>query len=256
MSSILLPAIRRAALSSRSPIAASPPSLALRSARKFHSHQHAPPPSPFNPTEDAILSAALSHVPAHGFSNMALTLGARDVGYLDISVNLFPKGPFEIAYYHLVKERMALKEKVAGENGLEGGVGQKIRRLCVERLKANGPVLERWQEALAIMAYPSNIPTSISELSKLSDEMWYLAGDTSVDTSWYTKRATLAAVYSSTELFMTQDRSHGHADTWDFLDRRLRDVYRAGKITSEVAEYVGYKAQGVVDMLRSKRVIQ
>ena len=59
-----------------------------------------------------------------------------------------------------------------------------------------------------------------------------------------------------TELFMTQDRSHDHVDTWDFLDRRLRDVYRAGKVTNDVAQYLGYKAQGVVDMLRSKSVIR
>lgn len=48
------------------------------------------------------------------------------------------------------------------------------------------------------MSLAGNIPTSISELAKLSDEMWYLAGDTSVDTSWYTKRATLSTVYAST----------------------------------------------------------
>jgi ubiquinone biosynthesis protein COQ9 len=48
------------------------------------------------------------------------------------------------------------------------------------------------------MAMPSNASMSIAELAKLSDEIWFLAGDVSVDTSWYTKRATLSAVYSST----------------------------------------------------------
>jgi len=48
------------------------------------------------------------------------------------------------------------------------------------------------------MSLAGNIPTSISELAKLSDEIWYLAGDTSVDTAWYTKRASLSVVYAST----------------------------------------------------------
>ena len=48
------------------------------------------------------------------------------------------------------------------------------------------------------MSLAGNIPTSISELAKLSDEIWYLAGDTSVDTAWYTKRASLSAIYAST----------------------------------------------------------
>lgn len=43
-----------------------------------------------------------------------------------------------------------------------------------------------------------NIPASIRELGELSDEIWALAGDTSVDTSWYTKRASLGAVYAAT----------------------------------------------------------
>ena len=53
-------------------------------------------------------------------------------------------------------------------------------------------------QALAVMAQPSHVGTSIAELARLSDEIWFLAGDTSVDTSWYTKRASLSAIYSST----------------------------------------------------------
>lgn len=53
-------------------------------------------------------------------------------------------------------------------------------------------------KALAVMTLPQNIKSSVTELHRLSDEMWYLAGDTSVDFSWYTKRATLSAVYAST----------------------------------------------------------
>jgi ubiquinone biosynthesis protein COQ9 len=37
----------------------------------------------------------------------------------------------------------------------------------------------------------------MGELARLVDEMWFLAGDKSVDFSWYTKRATLSAVYAS-----------------------------------------------------------
>ena len=62
------------------------------------------------------------------------------------------------------------------------------------------------------MAQPSYTSTSIAELARLVDEIWFLAGDTSVDTSWYTKRASLSAIYSASEIFMTQDRSLGFAD--------------------------------------------
>jgi ubiquinone biosynthesis protein COQ9 len=48
------------------------------------------------------------------------------------------------------------------------------------------------------MALPENVPLSLRELAKLSDEMWFLTGDRSVDFSWYTKRGSLSAVYAST----------------------------------------------------------
>jgi len=49
-----------------------------------------------------------------------------------------------------------------------------------------------------VMSLPQNVGGSVAELARLADEMWYLAGDRSVDFSWYTKRATLSAVYAST----------------------------------------------------------
>lgn len=55
------------------------------------------------------------------------------------------------------------------------------------------------------MALPSNVPASLKELALLADEIWYLAGDTAVDSSWYTKRGSVAAVYAAAELFMTTD---------------------------------------------------
>ncbi|KAF8472078.1 COQ9-domain-containing protein [Kalaharituber pfeilii] len=245
-----------------------------RHASLYHSHQHAAPHPHFNNAETAILSSALNYVPKHGFSDMALTLGARDAGYLDISINLFPRSPFELIHYHLVTERLTLHKRVdfgpnwgkdagsgVASGGKELGAGQKIKTLCVERLRANERIIGHWHEvsttaALAIMALPSNIPTSIAELAKLSDEMWYLAGDISVDTTWYTKRATLSAVYSTTELFMTQDKSTGYASTWDFLDRRLREVKILGDMASSVGSYLDFTMHSVMNVLRSKSVIR
>lgn len=55
-----------------------------------------------------------------------------------------------------------------------------------------------FEKALGIMSLGENIPASVSELAKLSDEMWFLAGDGSYDTNWYTKRVMLSGVYAST----------------------------------------------------------
>src|SRR6266480_63701 len=74
----------------------------------YHSYDH-PSPPPYPPAETSILSAALSHIPTHGFSDTALVLGARDAGYLPVSVNLLPRGVFELVMFWLVSRRLGLK---------------------------------------------------------------------------------------------------------------------------------------------------
>ncbi|MCJ1282786.1 Ubiquinone biosynthesis protein coq9, mitochondrial [Xylographa opegraphella] len=228
------------------------PSIASPFHRYYHSYEHDPEP-PFTDTEDSILSAALNHVPSQGFTTLALTHGAEDAGYLDVSTNLFPRGPFDLINYHLVTQRLALKDRIQFPDP-SIGVGAKVRALALQRLKANKEIIHRWPEALAIMALPSNISPSIAELARLSDEIWFLAGDTSVDTSWYTKRASLSAVYSSTELFMTTDTSANHGATEFFLDRRLGEVQSMGKAVGSVGQWMGFTAAATINVLRSKGV--
>ena len=109
-------------------------------------------------------------------------------------------------------------------------------------------------QALAIMAQPTYIPPSLHELAALADEIWFLAGDTSVDTSWYTKRATLSAIYSATEVFMTQDTSKGFVETEQFLDSRLQDLQSVGGVMGKLGEWVNYTGHSTINVLRSKGV--
>ncbi|KAG0136030.1 COQ9-domain-containing protein [Tuber indicum] len=230
--------------------------------RRYHSYQH-PAPGPSSTTaKSAILSASLPHVPSHGFSDAALAFGSRDAGYLDISVNMLPGGVFDLVRYHLVTERLRLGDKIdfrRPENELPKGlrnlgITTKIQILCMERLKANAHIIHRWQEALAVMSLAENIPASMSELAKLSDEIWFLAGDESHDTTWYTKRATLAVVYASTELYMTHDNSKDFGATQEFLGRRLNDLKTAGSAVSNVASYLDFTVHAFANVLRSKNV--
>lgn len=118
----------------------------------------------------------------------------------------------------------------------------------------NREIIHRWQEALALMAQPSNIPTSLSELAALSDEIWFLAGDNAVNASWYSKRASLSSIYAATELFMTTDKSTEFADTKEFLDRRFKDVQAVGSIVGSMGQWAGFTAHAGLNVLRSKGV--
>lgn len=231
----------------------------------YHSYEHIPPP-PYPAPQTAILTSALQHVPTSGFTLQSLTLGAKENGYLDISTNLFPKGPYDLVQFYLITQRLALKDRIQFHDPVGGGggggqhqklgVGQKVRSLILARLQANvdAGIVPQWTHALGLMSLAENIPASVKELGLLSDEMWFLAGDSSVDSSWYTKRASLSAVYAATEVFQTRDQSTEFRDTEEFLDRRLEEVRVLESAVGGTLEWMGFQAGSVVNLLRSKGV--
>ena len=104
------------------------------------------------------------------------------------------------------------------------------------------------------MAQPTHVPASVKELALLADEILYLAGDVSVDPTWYTKRASLSAIYAAAELFQTTDTSPGHGETRAFLRRRLDEAAQAGGAVRSAGEWLGFTASAAVNVLRSKGV--
>lgn len=128
--------------------------VAHRQTRSYFSRFH-PEPEPFPKAQSTILAAALKRVPEYGFTNEALTLGAKDVGYLDVSIQLFPRGAFDLINYHLITQRLALKSNVQfSEDGANLGVSRKIKTLTMARLRANEDVIHRWQDVSCVI--PSN----------------------------------------------------------------------------------------------------
>ncbi|KAJ3499786.1 hypothetical protein NLG97_g48 [Lecanicillium saksenae] len=224
--------------------------------RSYHSYDHPSAPGPFGITEDAILSAAYKHVPEHGFSARALGLGARDAGYLDISPSVLPDGAFNLIRYHLISQRQKLtsRSQELFKDQETAAPGARVASLTWARLLGNADVIQHWQEALAVMAQPSHVPGSVKELAQLSDEIWFLSGDNAVDPSWYTKRATLSMIYTTTELFMTNDKSPEFIETKKFLARRLEEVQSIGGALSALGQWSGFTFQAAVNVLRSKGV--
>jgi ubiquinone biosynthesis protein COQ9 len=245
----------------------SSPSGSIRQAQRkcrahYHSNNHPAPPGPFNDVESSILSSSLSYIPAHGFTPATLHLGAQAAGYLDASTNLFPAGAFSLVHYHLYTQRQKLRNRTDITNppldpdskARPPGVGQKVKALTWARLVANGPVVHKYPEAFALMSLVGNVPTSLRELGALADEIWFLAGDVAVDSSWYTKRGSLSAIYASSEVFMTTDKSDGFRETKEFLDRRFEDSRMLGETVGSVGQWVGFTASSAINVLRSKGV--
>lgn len=190
---------------------------------------------------DAILDAAITHVPFDGWGREAAIRGAEDVG-LDAAAAMraFPDGARDMITWHLrqADRRMAeaLTELDLGSMKIRDRIATAVR----VRLEQNAPHREAIRKAMAFLALPQNAPLAAQALYRTVDEMWFQAGDTATDWNFYSKRALLAGVYSSTVLFWLNDNSEDFADTWAFLDRRIADVMKVPKLKGRLSSVLGY----------------
>ncbi|KAF9955150.1 hypothetical protein BGZ70_010337 [Mortierella alpina] len=160
---------------------------------------------------------------------------------------MFPKGGADLIDYYLNDCLNRLPLELEGR--MEGlSVKEKIRLATLTRLAMNAPYLDRWPEALAIMGQPSNVAMSLNHLAKIVDEIWHLAGDKSADVSF----THLVLVYTTTELYMTTDKTPNYQATQHFLERRFEDAATVGKAASDVLQIAEFGAKSVLGMLSSK----
>ncbi|AXO14072.1 COQ9 family protein [Thalassospira indica] len=186
---------------------------------------------------EALVEAALEHVPFDGWTKQALHAGAEDLDLAPGEVDrLLPNGIRQaiVIYVEMTDRKMiaALDEK-----GLEN---LKIRDRIATAVKTRLELVEGQKDtvraALAFMTLPQNAALGLKLTHGTVDAMWVAAGDTSTDHNWYTKRMLLAGVYGSTLAYWLDDTSEGHADSWAFLDRRIGNVMQIPKITAKIGK--------------------
>ncbi|KAI9331948.1 COQ9-domain-containing protein [Obelidium mucronatum] len=206
----------------------------------------------------ALLAAALDHVPQHGFTTAALRAAAAARGLSPMAAGVAARGGAELAEHFVAAATRALPAAVAAAHPDWAAlrVPQKIRAAVLLRLDMLKPLVRHWPDALALMAHPQNAPYALKNLAQLVDEIWYITGDRSTDMNWYSKRALLAGVYTSTELFMTQDKSPDFVETAKFLDRRLQDVGFIGRTSDSVSKMVDFGVKSAFGVLASKGFIR
>jgi ubiquinone biosynthesis protein COQ9 len=177
-----------------------------------------------------LIEAMLPDVAFDGWSHAALRVAARQIGMpLDEAAALFRYGAPELVagFSRWADRRMLDWFEAAPPEGV--GTAGRIKRALELRFEVVAPWREAVRRALAVLAMPPHAALGLRLLYETVDGIWYAAGDTATDFSFYTKRATLAGAYGATLLFWLEDRSEDFTDTRAFIDRRLGDVARLTK---------------------------
>jgi ubiquinone biosynthesis protein COQ9 len=177
----------------------------------------------------ALIEAMLPDVPFDGWSRAALRAAARRIGIPAAeALALFPDGPADFAACFSRWADSRMLDRLEGLPLDEMRVAERVALAVNTRLEIVEPWREAVRRALVILALPQNTLLAMRLLYGTIDGIWYAVGDRATDFSFYTKRATLAAIYAATLLYWLEDHSPGSADTRAFLDRCLADVARLG----------------------------
>ena len=183
-----------------------------------------------------LLDAILMHVPFDGWSHASFRAAVADTGIdRGLADAVCPRGAVDlaIAYHKRGDEIMVARLKT--EDMSELRYRDKIAAGVRFRLEAVSDK-EAVRRGTTLFSLPHNGPDGAKLVWGTCDAIWDTLGDTSDDFNWYSKRATLSAVYTSTVLFWLGDTSEGHGDTWEFLDRRIDNVMQIEKVKAQVRQ--------------------
>lgn len=183
--------------------------------------------------KNAVLDAALAHVAFDGWSETTLRAASADAGVAPgLSRALFPRGAVDLALAYHQRGDAEMVER-AGMADLPARMTDKVATLIRYRLEAADR--EAVRRGSTLFALPQHAGDGARAIWGTADAIWTALGDTSDDVNWYTKRATLSAVYGATVLYWLGDDSPDHHATWEFLDRRLEGVMRFEKAKARFA---------------------
>ena len=192
-----------------------------------------------------LVRAMLTHVPFDGWTWEAMEQGSIDIGFekqktsslrIKIFKDLYKNGPID--FIDIFSEIIDLKV-IENYNLIKTKperVPEKIKKIIMIRLHLCQKYKEAIRSSISITAIPVNASISLKILYRTCNSMWRIAGDKSTDFSFYTRRISLAAVYTSTLLFWLNDNSNDNIETEFFLDRRLKGINKISRLKKPLSD--------------------
>jgi len=148
---------------------------------------------------------------------------------------LFPEGYLSIIQMYLEEIDEAMTKESEKINLIRLKIHERIRELCILRLNIMAKEKDLISKTFLHLLLPNNYKFSSKNLYRTVDQIWFLAGDNSTDFNFYSKRAILALIYTSTMIhFINNDNMD---ETLSVLNKLLKRVSKIPKIKSNISDY-------------------
>lgn len=145
---------------------------------------------------------------------------------------LFPDGNMDLLKYSLEQLNIELQEYCQSIDLIRLPVHKRIRKILLSKIEIMNNEKKFYKKIFLNSLLPNKNVSLPSQLYKSVDQIWYLAGDTSVDFNFYTKRLILAGIYSRVVLFFFNNNNQ--QDLEHLLDVNLQRVAKIPELKSKI----------------------
>lgn len=168
-----------------------------------------------------ILECSLQHVNRLGWHDDAITQAIADLHLPPMSQGILERGPVDLLEYFLTQKRIQVR-KVMSSNQSQTSDTQSssiptstdpLYKAISSHLDIIKPYIHTWPSAMALLADPRHIDITVTLAYDVVNDLCEFSGIESSRFDWYSERALLLMVYSSTELYMLTDKSENLDET-------------------------------------------
>ena len=119
-------------------------------------------------------------------------------------------------------------------------LNEKIKYFVIKRLALTDEIFDL--KKLAKLNLTSKSPKNTFKiLFDISDEIWFLVGDKSLDFNFYSKRFILMNIYLSSFLYLISQKKRNLKDLEIFVEKQIKAVLTFGKFKSKFKSLAGLK---------------
>ncbi len=169
----------------------------------------------------------------NGWNDEIFNLVGKKNKFINEIKILFPDGYkslMEFYLRHLDNEMIKNTKKI---ELLRMKTNERIKEILLIRFRIMEKEKKLIKKTFYTLMMPQNIYFAKKKLFETIDNIWFLAGDTSTDFNYYTKRALLTGIYISTINYWVNGNQNLSSIS-NFLDKKLNQVSKIPKIKKKL----------------------
>ncbi len=145
---------------------------------------------------------------------------------------LFPNGKNNLLEFILEELNKNLEEYCKKIDLIRLPVHKRIRKILLSKIYIMNKEKKFYKKIFLSLLLTNKKFLIPSNLYKSIDQIWFIAGDTSVDFNFYSKRIILAAIYSRVILFFFNNDNQQELE--NLLDKNLKRVTKIPEFKSKL----------------------